>query len=498
MDLNDINNLLKYMHSTYLKVWYNNTLPFKFSKVAEENEEFRLSEKMVQALWNDRKFLNENLLDDEKRQIKVISPGTWNREPGPDFKNAVIEIKGKRLRGDVEIHLSPGHWKSHGHHYDPNYQNVILHVVWEMRGNKFPPNIPHLELSSQLAASADKVWDLLNISNYSKSRIHPAEECSEIIRLIPDHSLKTVFQAAGISRLHRKSLQFKYKVSQHGLSQAFYTCLADALGYKNNRQAFQNLCSNADIKTLKSFTDASERSAFLWGQSSLLPDITQDDVHPELNSLAQDQWNKWWKLRKNADSPVKWNRTSQRPLNSPERRLAALDSILNSTNCEPETILWNSLRLIKNHSALKQYLDEVFEIDSLWNGFCNFKTKLKNKSRLIGQSRKLDIIINVILPALATLIDEEDNESLSYLYLFYCGLPKSQDNHILDIAAHKFFIPPYRSKQIIKKAAEQQGLMQLMHDFELPDRSDEIISFWEELGINICPLKNEHLALSTV
>ena len=486
------------MHSTYLKVWYNNTLPFKFSKVAEENEEFRLSEKMVQAVWNDRKFLKENLLDDEQREIKVISPGTWNREPGPDFKNATVEIKGRKINGDIEIHLSPGHWKSHGHHYDPNYKNVILHVVWEMRGNKFPPNIPHIELSSQLAASIDKVWELTNISSYSKSRIHPAEECSEIISLIPDQSLKTVFQAAGLSRLHRKSIQFRHNVNKYGLNQAFYMSLGDALGFKNNRQAFNELCKNADLKTLKSIKNTDERSAFLWGQSGLLPDVTQHEVHSELNELAQNQWRIWWKLREEADSKVTWNRTSLRPLNSPERRLAALDGILSKTNCEPEQILWNCLKLIKDHSALKSYLNEVFEIDSTWAGFCNFKTKLKNNSRLIGQSRKLDIIINVILPALATLIEEEDSESLNSLYLFYCELPKSQDNHILDIAAHKFFIPPYRSREVIKRAAEQQGLMQLMQDFEMPDRPEEILSFWEELGISIRPLKNQHLSVKAV
>lgn len=481
-----------------MKAWYNNTLPFKFSKVAEENEEFRLSEKMVQALWNDRKFLKENLLDDHHRQIRIINPGTWNREPGPDFKNATVEIKGKRISGDIEIHLSPGHWKSHGHHYDPNYKNVILHVVWEMKGNKFPPNIPHIELSSQLAASADKVWEMTNLAAYSKSRIHPAEDCSEVISLINDQSLKTVFQAAGISRLHRKSIQFKHNVNRHGLNQAFYASLGDALGFKNNRQAFKDLCTIASLKKLKSIHDPAQRSAYLWGQSGLLPDITQHEVHEELRELAQNQWHIWWKLRKEAGSGVKWNRTSQRPLNSPERRLAAMDCILQKTDCEPEVILWNCLKLIKDHSALKDYLNEIFEFESKWTEFCNFKTKLKNSSRLIGQSRKLDIIINVILPALATLIPEEDGDSLNHLYLFYCELPKSQDNHILDIAAHKFFIPPYRSREIIKRAAEQQGLMQLMQDFELPDRSEDVISFWEELGISITPVKNEDFSVEAV
>ncbi|MCM8527016.1 MAG: hypothetical protein NE327_10905, partial [Lentisphaeraceae bacterium] len=124
--------------------------------------------------------------------------------------------------------------------------------------------------------------------------------------------------------------------------------------------------------------------------------------------------------------------------------------------------------------------------------------KLKNSAKLIGQTRKLDIIINVILPAMASQIDDEDQKSLNSLYLFYCKLPKSQNNHVLDIAAHKFFIPPYRSKEIIKQAVEQQGLMQLMQDFDLPDRPDEVLAFWEELGISIQHYKSETLREMTV
>ena len=465
--------------------------------MAEENEEFRLSEKMVQAIWNDRKFVKNALFDDSKRQIRIISPGTWNREPGPDFKKAEIEINGRRVLGDVEIHLSPGHWKSHGHQYDPNYKNVILHVVWEMKGNKFPPTIPHLELSSQLQISPEKVYELTNLGSYSKSRKHPADECSELISLIPDSSLKTVFRAAGLSRLHRKSIHFKHKVHKYGLSQAFYSSLADALGFKNNRSAFKELSEMANIANLKNQNEE-DRSAYLWGQSGLLPDITQQDVHEELYTITKKNWNVWWKLRTGAEKKIIWNRTSQRPLNSPERRLAALDGILSKTNFTPETILHNSLKLINEHSSLKQYLDGVFQLESNWQSFCNFKTKLKKNSALIGQTRKLDIIINVILPALAAMIDENDVEQQNSLYLFYCQLPKSQDNHILDLAAHKFFIPPYRCKEVIKKAVEQQGLMQLMQDFELSDRPDEIISFWEELGIPILSNKSSYLSAVSV
>ena len=61
--------------------------------------------------------------------VRVLSTGTWNRTPGPDFRNAKLELNGATRRGDVEIHGKTSDWISHGHSGDPMYADVILHVV---------------------------------------------------------------------------------------------------------------------------------------------------------------------------------------------------------------------------------------------------------------------------------------------------------------------------------------------------------------------------------
>src|SRR6186997_3226176 len=48
-----------------------------------------------------------------------------------------------------ELQLLSSDWKKHNHHHDKNYDNVILHVVWE---DDFPDyNIPVLNLKSRVA-----------------------------------------------------------------------------------------------------------------------------------------------------------------------------------------------------------------------------------------------------------------------------------------------------------------------------------------------------------
>lgn len=62
--------------------------------------------------------------------ISVISRGSHNRLAGPDFKNIVVIINGIYKVCDGEVHLDALDWVRHRHHSDPNYQNVLLHFVY--------------------------------------------------------------------------------------------------------------------------------------------------------------------------------------------------------------------------------------------------------------------------------------------------------------------------------------------------------------------------------
>ena len=65
------------------------------------------------------------------KDIRVEHRGYLNSDSGPDFSMARIRIKDQLWIGQVEIHLRSSDWYRHKHDTDPNYDNVILHVVWE-------------------------------------------------------------------------------------------------------------------------------------------------------------------------------------------------------------------------------------------------------------------------------------------------------------------------------------------------------------------------------
>ena len=91
-----------------------------------------VSERHVQAIWYDGTLRPGELRTAGGTPVRVVDPGRWNLEAGPDFLDAVLEIGDdlRRVRGDVEIHVRATDWAAHGHGQNPAYADVVAHVTW--------------------------------------------------------------------------------------------------------------------------------------------------------------------------------------------------------------------------------------------------------------------------------------------------------------------------------------------------------------------------------
>src|SRR3990170_3491609 len=86
-------------------------------------------EAWVALAWQGR-LSRGSLVTDGGVELQVVHPGRPNGDAGPDFRGAIIATaRGELWRGDVEIHVRSSQWRAHGHHRDPGYNGVILHVV---------------------------------------------------------------------------------------------------------------------------------------------------------------------------------------------------------------------------------------------------------------------------------------------------------------------------------------------------------------------------------
>lgn len=89
-----------------------------------------MKEDFLHYVWKHQK-VSAPLITEQGYLISVFKPGSHNKHGGPDFEFAELILNDLRWVGAVEIHLRSSDWYRHGHHNDPAYDAVILHVVWE-------------------------------------------------------------------------------------------------------------------------------------------------------------------------------------------------------------------------------------------------------------------------------------------------------------------------------------------------------------------------------
>jgi len=86
-------------------------------------------EKLLQWIWQELQFNCSNLRTTCGKTIEIRDNGTLNNGAGPDFLGAHIFIDGLEWHGSVEVHKTANDWFRHGHQFDKNFNNVVLHVV---------------------------------------------------------------------------------------------------------------------------------------------------------------------------------------------------------------------------------------------------------------------------------------------------------------------------------------------------------------------------------
>src|SRR2546426_5163299 len=89
-----------------------------------------LTERDLTTLWQNQSFPPQALVTTRGQPLRVIYRGRRVGGPGPDFRDAMISATRGLLQGDVELHVRSSDFQRHGHHRNPGYNNVVLHLVF--------------------------------------------------------------------------------------------------------------------------------------------------------------------------------------------------------------------------------------------------------------------------------------------------------------------------------------------------------------------------------
>ncbi|MCX7824926.1 MAG: DUF2851 family protein [Verrucomicrobiae bacterium] len=437
-------------------------------------------ERLAQAIWFDQRLRRDALLTADGRRVRVVSPGWWNLEAGPDFRRAVVAFgDDKPQLGDVEVHLRASDWHQHGHGNDPLYNDVLLHVVlWQDGGDRPALTasgrvLPRLVMSDQLEAPLEELYDAIDPESYPYNVDEHIGRCAERLQSLPPDTLDALLEDAGRDRLRAKARRLARWIQRQGVEQALYAAILEALGYKQNKEPMRRLAALLPVARLRELP-AAQAQALLFGVAGFLPDRALARRDETARRYVRSLWSHWWKVRDEfagrALSADAWRLSGLRPANFPWRRLAAMTQLL-ALHWE----LWPKILEAVERMAENKVVTHLAALftdleDPFWSRRYSFASKSQPRAELlIGAARARDIVINVVLPAVVAQGWLLDNPALiEKAENVFRAHPASGSNALVRFTAHRLF---GRRPPAIRTAARQQGLLQIFHDFCLNDRS---------------------------
>ena len=343
-----------------------------------------MKEDFIYYLWENR-LLNLDLRTTSGDEISVISVGNRNFDSGADFINARIKIGGTLWAGQVEIHVRASDWFRHRHQYDDNYNNVILHVVYEYDTDLL--KIPTLEVKDKFDISL-----LLNYNSFVNSRNWIP--CGEFIGGVQSFTVVSWFDRMLVEHLENecKELDFKLKNNHYDWEQTFYHRLMRYFGLKVNNDSFEYLSRILPLNLLlKHLDNELYVESMLFGCAGFL-DKDFDEEYPRLLKREFKMLKSKFTLKV---MPVSnWKFLRLRPPNFPTIRIAQLAKIIVKNGN-----LFSKIRDTVSMDDIMNLFD--VELDSYWNNHFQFdKVSNVDKKKTFGKTAVESVFVNAIVPML--------------------------------------------------------------------------------------------------
>ncbi|RYF89851.1 MAG: DUF2851 family protein [Chitinophagaceae bacterium] len=343
-----------------------------------------MTEKLLQYIWQFQHFNNRNLVSNRAEPLQVIFAGNLNSNQGPDFLNAKIKTGDTTWAGNIEIHVKASEWDAHGHSNDPNYRNIILHVVWQ---NDLPDVLPFptLELQPHTAITLLNRYDEL---------MHSAQfiPCQQHIRNVGGLSFTAWKERLAVERLQARAQHIQellQKNNQHW-EEVFWWMLARNFGMKINMGSFERIAQSLPLTILaRHKNQIHQLEALLMGQAGLLDKIFEDD-YPNLLRREYQFLQKKYSLRK-AHAPLYFLR--MRPANFPSIRLAQLAMLVHQSH--------HLFSIIKENESLRA-VQELLNVtaNDYWHYHYKFDEETAFRQKNLGQQMIENICVNTIVPML--------------------------------------------------------------------------------------------------
>ncbi|MEN9336997.1 MAG: hypothetical protein RLZZ500_1984 [Bacteroidota bacterium] len=365
-----------------------------------------MKEDFLHHVWRFKCFDVNQLFTTSGESIQLIRSGDYLQTEGPDFFNAQIIIGSQKWAGMVEIHLKSSDWYAHHHEKDANYDNVILHVVWEHDMPVFRQNnseISVLELKDKVDVQ------LVQQYHYLMQRKEWIA-CEKELLNIPQFVLQNWLERLYFERLAHKAAPIERLLNeyQNDWESVLFVLLAKNFGLNTNGEAFAAVANSLSFSVFRKETlEVHYLEALLMGQAGLLPEAAFDSYSQELKS-----WYEFFVLKYNLQAPnVAVRFFKLRPDNFPTLRLAQLAMVYHQRKHLFQSVL--------NCNSLQEFID-LFQlgVSPYWETHYTFDKPSRKRRKLVSEAFIHLVIINTIIP-------------LKFAYAQYIGKFEAEEQLLL-------------------------------------------------------------------
>ncbi|CAM1342917.1 DUF2851 family protein [Tenacibaculum amylolyticum] len=347
-----------------------------------------MKEKFIHYLWQYKLLDLENLITTTGENVIVFNSGTYNKNSGPDFLNASVQINNQLWYGNIEIHLKSSDWYAHHHEKDVNYDAVILHVVYENDVEIFMSNnktLPTLELKGKI--------DKKLLQNYQKlfSKELRWISCEKQLKDVDAFIMNNWLERLFFERLEKKSKQIQELLTKanYDYEAVLFQLLVKNFGLKVNNEAFLKLAQSFNFSILRKVRFKEEvLHALLFGQGGFLEENIENEYYKKLQREYQFLQRKY-DLQPLANHNFQFFR--MRPHNFPTIRIAQLGALYH----KHQNLFSKVLTTESSEDFYKLF--EV-KLPTFWKNHYTFAKESKSSHKRLTRSFIELIIINTIIP----------------------------------------------------------------------------------------------------
>jgi hypothetical protein len=343
-----------------------------------------MTERLLQFIWQFQYFNKGELTTLQGENLQIIFPGQYNTNQGPDFLEAKIRIGNTTWAGNIELHFKTSDWEKHNHHRDDNYNNVILHVVWE-HDISHQNSIPVFELRERVSKILLQKYDgLMKAISFIP--------CESGIHLVKDIAWKSWKERLLAERLIKKSkiVENYLRQSNYHWEEVFWWLLARNFGMKVNADVFEEMARSIPLAVLaKHKNQIHQLEGLLLGQLNLLNRDFEED-YPKMLKKEYEFYKKKYDLRPITSTPFFLR---MRPGNFPTIRLAQLAMLVFDS-----AHLFSKIKEAVSVNEIKKWFGVT--ANDYWHYHYRFDEPSSFRKKKLGASMTENIVINTIIPML--------------------------------------------------------------------------------------------------